>query len=276
MNMKRSLKLILLLILLPVFLYSGVQVYRICSAYASAEAQYDALTMYVSPPSSPPPQTEDAPVAAPEVVPAEPQTDAVEPSETPEEALWPQVDFQALSAINPDIVAWILIDGTGIHYPVVQGQDNDFYLNHQFDKSANRAGCLFLDAANDASFADLNSIIYGHYTKDRSMFYELRGYKQQDFFDAHPTGWLITPSAVYKLRFFSGYVSDVYSAAWDMDFTEKDYRTWLNDCIRQSFFAADIRPDENSRVLTLSTCSYEFENARFVLHAVLEEQQQGA
>lgn len=273
MNMKKFVKLLLLLILLPVFLYSGVQVYRICSAYARAEAQYDQLTMYVTQPVAPPLQTEEPPAAAPEVIPDEPETDVEEPSDVPEETPWPQVDFQALSAINPDIVAWILIDGTGIHYPVVQGQDNDFYLTHQFDKSPNRAGCLFVDAANDASFADLNTIIYGHYTKDRSMFYELRGYKQQDFFDAHPTGWLITPSAVYKLRFFSGYVSDVYGSAWDMDFTETDYRTWLNDCIRQSFFAADVLPDENSRVLTLSTCSYEFENARFVLHAVLEAQQ---
>lgn len=281
--MKTYLKVLLVLILLPVFLYSGLQVYQICSAYARADAQYAKLAQYVTPPPrvvSPEKRQEVAPMPSivqppvPSVVqPSAPAEQAPPAAPEPvEEILWPQVDFEALAAINPDIVGWLTIEGTNVHYPVVQGADNDFYLSHQFDKSASRAGCLFLDMVNDAAFADENSIIYGHYTKDHTMFYELRGYKQQEFFDAHPTGWLMTPSAVYKLHFFSGYVSDVYSEAWETEFSENPYSDWLGDCKKKSLFASDTVPTENDRVLTLSTCSYEFENARFVLHAVMEEQ----
>ncbi len=256
--MKRSLKYLLVLGLLTIFLYSGVQVYGIMGAYMRAEKQYADLTQHV---------------VLREEKPAEPLAEVASSLPQPEKEelpAWPQVDFAALAAINPDIVGWLTIEGTSIHYPVVQGEDNAFYLTHQFDKSQNRAGCLFLDAENDADFTGQNQIIYGHYTKDKSMFYELRGYKTQDFYDAHPSGWLITPSAVYRLRFFSGYVSDVYGNAWDRAFSKEDYLKWLNGCKKKSYFSSEVTPDADSRVLTLSTCSYEFENARFVLHAVLD------
>ena len=278
--MKKYIKIVLVLILLPAFLYSGLQVYQICSAYARAEAQYEELTQYVRPPVSatapsvvlPEPEEGESPAASAPQLPTPLEEAPAAVPEPAEDILWPQVDFDALSAINPDIVGWLTVEGTGIHYPVVQGEDNDFYLAHQFDKSPSRAGCLFVDVVNDATFTDRNTIIYGHYTKDRSMFYELRGYKQQDFFDAHPTGWLMTPSGVYKLQFFSGYVSDVYGNAWDTDFSETDYLEWLKSCKAKSYFVSDIMPEGDSRILTLSTCSYEFENARFVLHAILDEQ----
>lgn len=275
--MKKLLKNALVLVLLAVFLYSGFQAWRIISAYAQAEADYDALAQYVE---TPVPTVKQPEEKLPEIMEAPTQTETVgQPEEEPQdrqpetttEVLWPQVDFEGLTAINADTVGWLTIEGTGIHYPVVQGQDNAYYLSHGFDKGASRAGCLFVDADNDAAFGDRNTVIYGHYTKDRSMFYELRGYKQQDFFDTHPTGWLMTPSAVYRLRFFSGYVSDVYGEAWDLEFGEQEYARWLETCKQKSYFTADVVPEKTDRILTLSTCSYEFENARFVLHAVLED-----
>ena len=142
------------------------------------------------------------------------------------EPLWPKVDFEALRSINPETVGWLTIEGTNIHYPVVQGQDNDFYLTHRFDGTSGGAGCLFLDAANDAAFQSANQIVYGHYMKDHSMFYDLGSYKKQDFYDAHPTGWLITPSAAYQLRFFSGYVSDPSGDAWKREFSGAEYVQW--------------------------------------------------
>jgi len=256
--MKRLWKPIFVLVLLAVFLWSGTQIYAILSAYREAERQYARLEAHVTPPA-PAARTEGPEEALPEQ-----QPEALPPA-------WPQVDFAALAEINPDIVGWLTIEDTNIHYPVVQGEDNAFYLTHQFDKTQSRAGCLFLDVENAADFSDLNSVIYGHYTKDKSMFYTLRGYKTQDFYDAHPTGWLITPAAVWRLRFFSGYVSDVYGDGWNTDFSESGFSAWLKDCKAKSGFRSEVVPDDTCRVLTLSTCSYEFDNARFVLHAVLEE-----
>jgi len=180
---------------------------------------------------------------------------------------WPQIDFTALAEINPDIVGWIVIEGTDINYPIVQGEDNKYYLNHLFTDEKNRAGCVFLDSGNAADFSDANSVVYGHYLNDGTMFSPLLKYKQQDFYDAHPTGWLITPEGGYLIRFFSGFVSNVRGKAWDKTPSE----TWAEDLMEKSRFSGGPVPEPGDRFLTLSTCSYEFNNARFVLLGILEE-----
>lgn len=258
--MKSPLIKILAFVFLLMFLCSGWCLYQIYSEYKAAEVQYENLEQYVSAPSASPPEhvreTGKDRQAGPE----------------PEPLLCPQVDFNALYEINPEIVGWLIIEGTRINYPIVQGQNNEFFLTHQFDGQYSSAGCLFLDAKNDASFQEFNQIIYGHYMKNQSMFHDLVNYKDQAFFDGHPTGWLITPSAAYSLHFFSGYVSDVFGEAWKTEFIETEHLEWLRKCKEQSCFYSDVVPEADSRVLTLSTCSYEFQNARFVLHAVLQIQ----
>lgn len=253
--MRSFLTKVLAAVLLGVFVYSGWQVAEICGEYAEAEARYADLEQYVT--------------AAPPSVPS-PVPEVKEEEEIPLPEERPQVDFEALRQINPDIVGWLTIEGTRIHYPVVQGEDNNFYLNHQFDGSYNGAGCLFLDAENDADFQGSHQIVYGHYMKNQSMFYDLGSYKRQDFFDAHPTGWLITPSETYRLRFFAGYVSNTEGDAWKTEFSEEEFGQWLERRREKSVFSSDTVPAPDSRVLTLSTCSYEFEDARFVLHGILE------
>lgn len=262
--------------LLIAFLYSGWQVYQIRSEYAAAEEQYSALEQYVSvttaplPSSAPSPIEEQVTVPEAQTPPVSAETEAPSVAPEAEDPQWPQVDFEALGQINPDIVGWLTIEGTQIHYPVVQGEDNDFYLNHRFDGRYSTVGCLFLDVQNDADFRDLNQIIYGHYMNRQAMFHDLLSYKQQAFFDEHPAGWLITPSAVYRLHFFSGYVSDTSGDAWKTDFSGTDYLIWLWERKERSAFSSDVIPTTDSRVLTLSTCSYEFKNARFVLHGILD------
>lgn len=256
--MNTLMKKTLAVVFLAVFLWSGWQLYRTFLDYAAADAQYEALEQYVSAPATALPEaTQD---------PAEENDSAANP-DFPQ---CPQVDFQELRSINSDVVGWLVIEDTRINYPIVQGEDDEFYLKHRFDGQRSSAGCLFLDAENDAAFQDANQIVYGHYMKDGSMFHDLGKYKEQAFFDAHPTGWLITPETPYHLQFFSGYVSDVSGDAWEMAFTEADHAQWLAACTARSCFSSGIVPAADSPVLTLSTCSYEFENARFVLHAVLQ------
>jgi len=278
--MKSRIKKILALVFAALFLFSGWQLYRIRHTRGEAEEQYESLEQYVSVPSPTPPAVppetprpeETAPSAAPSV-PATPPDEEPDEQETvpvPEPA--PQVDFEELYKINPDVVGWLLVEGTQINYPVVQGEDDSFYLKHQFDGRFSEVGCLFLDAENDASFQETNQIIYGHYRWNGAMFYDVGEYKNQSFFDEHPTGWLITPSAAYRLYFFAGYVSDVHGNAWDIGLAGDEYLAWLEECKERSAFSSDITPAADSCVLTLSTCSYEFKNARFVLHAVLEMQ----
>lgn len=247
--MKRWIRRGLYVLFLAVFVFSVQQLYLIYVEYAAAEQQYAQLEQYAPPPA------------------ALPSTSSSQPAPPP----WPEVDFAALSQINPDIIGWLVIEGTPINYPVVQGKDNKYYLNHQFDRTYNSSGCLFLDTANSPLFLDKNSIIYGHHMKNKSMFHSLTQYKQQSFYEEHPTAWLVTPSGGYQLRFFSGYVSDTTDSAWTTAFSDPDYEEWLDTVTKKSCFSSPVTPTAQDRVVTLSTCSYEFQNARFVVHGILSE-----
>lgn len=183
---------------------------------------------------------------------------------------WPEVDFAALRQINPDIVAWLWSDG-GLSDPVVQGEDNAYYLDHLFDRSAGAAGCLFLDCRVAADLSDTHSILYGHAMKNGTMFGTLDAYAEQAYYDAHPRLLLVTPTQRYAVELFAGYVTDVHSDAWALGLRGAALDDWVQTAVSQSVFVSDVFPQEGERILTLSTCSYDFDEARFVLHGVLRQ-----
>lgn len=195
------------------------------------------------------------------------------PSQDDEEApiLIPDIDFASLQEINPDIVGWLYCEDTPIHYPVVQGEDNSYYLKHLFDGTYNANGCLFLDSRVKNDFSEAYSIIYGHHMKNGTMFSSLDGYKRQEYYEAHPNLLLITPEQTYLLNLFSGYVASVEDHAWDISFqNELKFEEWLISATENSCFESHVCPSSTDRILTLSTCSYEFDNARFVILGILE------
>ena len=106
------------------------------------------------------------------------------------------VDFKALKKINPDIVAWIRIPDTSIDYPVVQGNDDFYYLTHTFKKAEHVAGAIFLDSDNNADFSDDKNIIYGHNMKDGSMFRGLRNFLDDEFLKEHHILYLYLPDGL--------------------------------------------------------------------------------
>lgn len=253
--MKKVTGFFLLALLVGIFGFSAWQLYGIQTDYAAGDSSYAELAPYIR-----------FDVTVPTIDVSTP----TEPGGTePDQTLWPQVDFEALAQINPDVVGWLHIEGTRISYPVVQGAGNDYYLKHLFDGTYNRAGCLFLDAGAAADLSGQNQVIYGHHMKNGSMFYDLMNYKEQAFYDEHPQALLLTPQGNYRVLFFSGYVSDTASGAWDTEFSPEDYEAWLLELVQKSCFASGTVPTAQDRVLTLSTCTYEFSNARFVLHGIL-------
>jgi len=260
--MKALLTKILTAVLVLAFLFSGWQIYRIQSAYAEAREQYSELEQYVS--AAHPADTE------PEHFFGEDESGETDLLKSAVES--PSVDFGKLRDINPEVVGWLILDGTRVSYPIVHGEDNDFYLKRQFDGGYSSAGCPFLDAGSLSDFSLENNIVYGHYRQDKSMFHDVTRYKKQDYFDEHPRGWLITPTEVYRLRVFSGYVTATDADAWKNDFSGDEYEQWLEKIVGKSAFSSKIVPGKNDRVLTLSTCSYEFYGARFVLHCIMDEQ----
>ena len=198
-----------------------------------------------------------------------------ETEETPAALAWPEVDFAALAAVNPDVTAWLYGPDTGISYPVVQGTDNNYYLDHLLDGTANSAGCLFVDTSCRPDFSGRNTVIYGHRMKNGTMFAALGNYQEQVYYDAHPVFLLVTPEGRYVVELFSGYVADTAESAWMLDFSdEQAYLAWLVEVGEKSAFSSKVSPRAEDRVVTLSTCSYEFENARFVLHGVLRPEEE--
>lgn len=185
----------------------------------------------------------------------------------------PEVDFASLSAQNDDCIGWIYIPDTTVNYPIVQGDDNIYYQSHTFNKVSNNCGSIFLDALNASDFSDQNHVIYGHHMKNGSMFAGICKYTTQDYYDAHPFFWLVTPQKTYRVSIFSGFLTDTESSVWQLTFTSADaYQDWLDQMCRNSYFKSDVVPGSSDRIVTLATCSYEYDDARFVLMGILQEE----
>lgn len=180
-------------------------------------------------------------------------------------------DFEALQAVNGDIVAWLTLPGTGIDYPVVQGEDNSYYLTHLATGEPNESGSIFLDCRAAPDFSDPYSLIYGHHMYSGAMFHPLMGYKDPEFYRQHPLGRLETPGGAWTVAFFSGFVAAVDSPVWQAPTGEEAFAAWLADVKAQSCFPSQVTPDAQDRIVALATCSYEFDNARFVLLGKLLE-----
>jgi len=108
-------------------------------------------------------------------------------------------DWDALRAINPDIVGWVIIPGTSINYPIVQGRDNDHYLYYLFDESNSGTGAIFADYEGSSTLDGQNNIIYGHNMLDGTMFSDVFLYTNQDYFDRHRVVFLCTPTQNFEL-----------------------------------------------------------------------------
>ncbi|WP_318504128.1 class B sortase [Bacillus sp. T3] len=175
------------------------------------------------------------------------------------------IDFDSLLKENEDIVCWIYSEDSPINYPVVQSADNSYYLRRLLDGSYNVAGTIFMDHRNSPDFTDLNTIIYGHNMKNDTMFGTLKKYKNQEYYDKHPVVYLITPRQAYKVELIAGYVIDDASNIYNIPQTKEEQKAQFVKIKEQSTFAANTSFQEGDRLVTLSTCSSEFDSARFVL-----------
>ena len=180
------------------------------------------------------------------------------------------VDFNKLKEINPDTIAYIKINNTNINYPVVKYKDNDFYLNHNFEKKVNSGGWLFADYKNNFDETDKNIIIYGHNMKDKSMFGTLSrtitNEWQNDQSNLLIT--LVTEKDQYTYKIFSTYRinNEEYYIKTNFN-SDNEYINFLSTIKKRSNKYYDVPLNENDQILTLSTCSGN--NKRIVVHAKL-------
>lgn len=189
-----------------------------------------------------------------------------------EESLVPIIDFASLKAINEDVVGWLYLPDTVINYPVVQGEDNSYYLKRLVDGSYNANGSLFVDYQNEMDFSDDNTLIYGHHMDSGKMFATLVKYKNQEFYDAHPVAYFLTEEKSYKIEIFSGYVTTPDSDSYLLIASAREQKiAWMKEMFHNSDFFADVTITPEDHIVTFSTCDYEFHDARYVVHGRLTE-----
>ena len=181
---KRMLLIMFLLVCLLGISFAGWKLYGYYKVYHDGKEEYDALTDYI--------QRNDSRAKRGSDKSSQKQKDK-EKSRCPV-----KVDFESLKKINPDIVGWIHIPGTGIDYPIVQAKDNTKYLHRTFRGKDSHVGAIFLDALCATDFSSFNSIVYGHNLKNGEMFGHLKKlydvkYNRKADYRKHPKIWIITP-----------------------------------------------------------------------------------
>lgn len=175
------------------------------------------------------------------------------------------VDFETLKKECNDIVGWLYCADTPINYPVVQADDNEYYLRRLLNGDRNISGTLFMDYRNSIGNKDWNTVIYGHNMKNDSMFGTITSYCEQTYYDQHPVLYFLTPDTDYKIELISGFVTPSTSALYNVYLSESERMQVVTDIFNSSDFLSNAEFSDDDRLLTLSTCSYEYDSARYVV-----------
>lgn len=228
--------------------------------YEKGESEYEALHELVF--ENAENTMENAPI----------EDDSVQDAEMPDRVQLTESDKQVMRAIgglkeqNEDVIGWIVFDNMELSYPIMQGEDNEYYLSHTFSRESNSAGSIFMEAANTPDFQDCHTIIYGHNMKNLSMFGQLKKYKTEQFYEEHQYFTIYTEEHVYRYQIFAYYdiseIGDIYTIGFRPN---AEFRQFINNMMRRSYYDTDVEVTEQDKVITLSTCSTE--GNRFVVNA---------
>lgn len=181
------------------------------------------------------------------------------------------IDFDQLEVINQALKGWIYIPALNIEYPVVQGTDNIYYLDHTFEKKENKAGAIFMDYNADPQMTDYNTFIYGHNMKNGSMFGKLKNFiRDEELCDSRPYIYYFTREKNYQYLIVSYYVTEDGSYSYSLPADETEYEDYLGYILALSPYKCSREIPEEGPILTLSTC---YGNAggtqRFLVHGIL-------
>lgn len=250
---------LVLVLLLGVLVFSSVKIITYLKDQKNAQASQDNMNNeFVQP--TPTPDPDDG-----EDTDKDKDKDKTEVVSQPEHK--GKIDFAAMREKYPDVVGWIYGANTGLDWPIVQTAEEggEYYLYRDIDGKDNKNGTVFLDWRCASDFSTQNNMIYGHNMKTGLMFAPLIKYKSQEFFDAHPYLYLYTPSQTYKVHLFAGMETPHDSEVYSYNLSS----SYLQECINSSTFNSGLGVPTGN-ILTMSTCDYDYANARYVLLGELE------
>ncbi len=255
---KKGIMRILTLLCLAVFLFSAWKLVGIFQEYREAEQLYnDAANEFTTLNSD-----QDKEHAVP--VPSMREQAPVE------------VDFSNLLKINDDIIGWIYMEDTVVNYPLLQGENNLYYLDKTLYKKYLASGSIYLDCDNEPDFSDAHSIIFGHNMKNHTMFGDLSDLRDEDYLKEHPyVDLILTDGTWMRYEICSMYRAHVEDGTFRAPLNKaKNFKPFM-ELITEKNMHADSELDlpvvqEEDKVLTLSTCTEDSADLeRFVVHAVL-------
>ena len=196
--------------------------------------------------------------------------------EITEETTERMLKLKELQKENSDIVGWLEIERTGINYPVLQTNNNDYYLTHTYKKENSKNGSIFLDKDYNFSIPSSNLLIYGHNNKNGKMFEELLNYENEEYYKKHPNIRFTTEKwdstfeiiAVFKSRVYYKDETNVFRYYYFINAeNEEEYNYYIEQCKKASLYNIGTSAKYGDQLLTLSTCDYSTANGRFVVVA---------
>ena len=237
---------------LIVFIVCAVKLFGICKGYYDNKKSYDELRDYA-------PQEVEVPENA-----------NPEAQEAPR-FIFTKENYNKLLSMNSDFKGWIYIPNTEVSYPLVQTDNNDYYLNHNFDKEVNSGGAIFISSNNTSPFEDKNTIIHGHHMRDGSMFATLMSFKEEDF--AKSTSIFVnTKDKLLEYEVFSVFYETANNDSYQNGFeSDEGYLSYVNTLKSKSLFnlgRADFTAAD--KMITLSTCDYDVSDGRLLVCARLK------
>ena len=187
--------------------------------------------------------------------------------------------FSELYKLNPEVVGWIEIPDSVVNFPVLQTKDNDFYLTHDYLKKYSETGAIFADYRYKLTSGKMpdNTIIYGHNTLNGTFFGALHQYKKLDYIKSHPVINFNTLYKESKYKIFAcffvnvdgaqdnGVVFDYHNRIIFQD--EADFKSFYDEVMKRTYYNTEVDVKYGDELITLSTCSLEIKNARFVIVA---------
>lgn len=167
------------------------------------------------------------------------------------------VNFNELLNKNPDTVGWIKVEGTKVNYPVVQSNDNDYYLSHAFNKKRNTGGWIFADYRVDFVDFEKNTIIYGHNMNNKTMFGSLKSMLNSSYLNNSDNHYIkiSTPTSNSVWRVFSIYTIAPEVYYLKTNFKTEPFKNFINTLKNRSIHDFGIEVTADDKIITLSTCN---------------------
>lgn len=192
-----------------------------------------------------------------------PQRQGEEPLEPP---FSPNPKLEGLRDLNPDVIGWIEITDTKVDYPIMQAEDNQYYMDHTFYGTENPAGSIYMEVENQEDFSDLVTFVYGHRMRDNSMFGTLKYYEDYDYWKEHPQIFISTYEEDLVYDIFSVHRAKISEETYTLFFQAGDaYETYLQNERAKSWYDTGIEVDRWDKILILVTCTADQRDERIVV-----------